>query len=435
MIISKIRSKLSSSDTRELLIGSGLAFIVKVFSAAGAFFLNLLVARHLGAEESGYFFLSMTMVLLLSVVGRLGADNAIVRFVATFMADKDNEQIARLYGLLIRIILPVLFLTSFILFYFSDFISNFIFDKPQLSQVLMIMGLSVIPLSLSQLNGFFLQGAKYVVPAMLFNSGAMAITVLLSVLVVEPNSAVDVAKLYLLSSVIVFTLSTITWRSKVKKVISFRPISFSSQLTVAMKSLFVIMLMAQVTQWAGQLMLGLWADSKDVALFATAVRTAMLTSFILISVNAIAAPKFAAAYKSNDLVSIEKTAINSSKLMTLMALPLIIFMLVFAEWIMSLFGNEFVEAANILRLLALGQFINVITGSVGYLLQMTGHEAILKRNVITASLIVLIGGPILIPMFGIIGAAFVTSLSVATQNLMSYYQVKKLLGINTFKIY
>lgn len=435
MIISKIRSKLSSSDTRELLIGSGLAFIVKVFSAAGAFFLNLLVARHLGAEESGYFFLSMTMVLLLSVVGRLGADNAIVRFVATFMADKDNEQIARLYGLLIRIILPVLFLTSFILFYFSDFISNFIFDKPKLSQVLMIMGLSVIPLSLSQLNGFFLQGAKYVVPAMLFNSGAMAITVLLSVLVVEPNSAVDVAKLYLLSSVIVFTLSTITWRSKVKKVISFRPISFSSQLTVAMKSLFVIMLMAQVTQWAGQLMLGLWADSKDVALFATAVRTAMLTSFILISVNAIAAPKFAAAYKSNDLVSIEKTAINSSKLMTLMALPLIIFMLVFAEWIMSLFGNEFVEAANILRLLALGQFINVITGSVGYLLQMTGHEAILKRNVITASLIVLIGGPILIPMFGIIGAAIVTSLSVATQNLMSYYQVKKLLGINTFKIY
>ncbi|MGF1737304.1 polysaccharide biosynthesis C-terminal domain-containing protein [Photobacterium satsumensis] len=435
MIISNIKSKLSSSDTRELVIGSGLAFIVKVFSAAGAFFLNLLVARHLGAEESGYFFLSMTIVLLLSVIGRLGTDNAIVRFVATFMADKDNEQIARFYGLLIRIIVPVLFLSSFTVFYFSDFVSDFIFNKPKLSQVLMIMGLSVIPLSLSQLNGFFLQGAKHVVPAMLFSSGAMAITVLLSVLLVEPNSAVEVAKLYLLSSVIVFVISTLTWRSKVTKVISFRPISFSSQLTSAMKSLFIIMLMAQVTQWAGELMLGLWADSKDVALFATAVRTAMLTSFILISVNAIAAPKFAAAYKNNDFESIEKTAINSSKLMTLMALPLIIFMLVFSEWIMGLFGDEFVEAANILRLLALGQFVNVITGSVGYLLQMTGYEAILKRNVIIASMIVLIGGPLLIPTFGIFGAAIVTSLSVATQNLMSYYQVKKLLGINTFKIY
>ncbi|MEZ9109836.1 polysaccharide biosynthesis C-terminal domain-containing protein [Vibrio cyclitrophicus] len=435
MIISKIKSKLPSSDTCELVIGSGLAFIVKAFSAAGAFFLNLLVARHLGAEESGYFFLSVTIVLLISVISRLGADNAIVRFVAMFKVDQNNEEIARLYGLLVRLVLPILFLSSFLVLYFSEFISEFIFNKPELSQVLMIMGLSVIPLSLSQLNGFFLQGAKHVVPAMLFNSGAMAITVLLSVFIIEPHSAVDVAKLYLLSSVVVFTLSAITWRSKVKKVISFRPISSSSQLTVAMKSLFVIMLMSQVTQWAGQLMLGLWANSTDVALFATALNTAMLTSFILISVNAIAAPKFAAAYKSNDLASIEKTAINSSRLMTLMALPLIIFMLVFAERIMSLFGSEFVEAANILRLLALGQFINVITGSVGYLLQMTGHEAILKRNVIVASMIVLIGGPVLIPIFGIIGAAIVTSLSVATQNLMSYYQVKKLLGINTFKIY
>lgn len=53
----------------------------------------------------------------------------------------------------------------------------------------------------------------------------------------------------------------------------------------------------------------------------------MLTNFVSISVNAIAAPKFAAAYKNHDLVSIEKTAINSSKLMTLIALPLIFLML------------------------------------------------------------------------------------------------------------
>lgn len=435
MIISKIKSKLSSSDTRELVIGSGLAFIVKVFSAAGAFLLNLLVARKLGAEESGYFFLSLTIVLLLSVIGRLGVDNAIVRFVAAFMSDNDNEQVSRFYGLLIRIVLPTLFLFSFCLFYFSDFISYYIFSKPELSQVLMIMGLSVIPLSLSQFNGFFLQGARYVVPAMLFNSGAMAITVLLSVLVISPNSAVEVAELYLFSSLIVFVLSTLTWQSKVGKIISLEPISFSPQLTMAMKSLFVIMLMAQVTQWAGQLMLGFWAESADVALFATAARTAMLTSFILISVNAIAAPKFAAAYKSNDFTSIERTAINSSRLMIIAASPLIILMVFFSDWIMGLFGEEFVSASYILKVLVFGQFINLLTGSVAPLLQMTGNEKALRNNIILSSLIIIIGGPLFIPKYGVVGAAYLTAISISVQNILNFYKVRVLLGINTINIF
>lgn len=60
--------------------------------------------------------------------------------------------------------------------------------------------------------------------------------------------------------------------------------------------------------------------------------------------------------------------------MIALAVPVLAFMVFFPEFLMGLFGEEYKVAAPLLQILAIGQFINVITGSVGYLLNMTGHE-------------------------------------------------------------
>jgi len=87
-----------------------------------------------------------------------------------------------------------------------------------------------------------------------------------------------------------------------------------------------------------------------------------------------------------------------------------------------------------LRILAVGEFVNVISGSVGYLLQMTGKEKIFRNNVIISSMILVVLGPFVIPFWGVTGAALLTALAVATQNLLSVYQVKKELGFNTLDV-
>ncbi|GAL24259.1 polysaccharide biosynthesis protein [Vibrio variabilis] len=200
------------------------------------------------------------------------------------------------------------------------------------------------------------------------------------------------------------------------------------------RPLFVIVMLAQVTQWVGQLMLGALGSAEDVALFATAQRTALLTSFILIAVNSIAAPKFAESYRQEDMKQVRSVALMSGKLMTLFALPVVSFMFIFAPWLMGLFGSEFTQGSNILRILALGQFVNVITGSVGYLLQMTGHERILRTNVVISSVFMIVGSALFIPLYGVTGAACVTAFSIAIQNLLCVYHVNKKLGFNTLNI-
>ena len=88
-----------------------------------------------------------------------------------------------------------------------------------------------------------------------------------------------------------------------------------------------------------------------------------------------------------------------------------------------------------LRILAFGQLINVATGSVGYLLSMTGHERLLRNTVLIAAVVSLGGGLTLIPAFGLTGAALATATGLAVQNLLCVWQVRRVLGFNTLAIW
>jgi len=106
-------------------------------------------------------------------------------------------------------------------------------------------------------------------------------------------------------------------------------------------------------------------------------------------------------------------------------------MLLFPEWLMSFFGEEFRTASTALVILALGQFVNIATGSVSYLLSMTGFERKVRDNAFFSALIGVALGFALIPNYGLLGASIATAIAIASQNLLGVYQVQKHLGFNT----
>jgi O-antigen/teichoic acid export membrane protein len=217
--------------------------------------------------------------------------------------------------------------------------------------------------------------------------------------------------------------------------IAERSVSFSSQkLKQACIPLWFVIILAQVSQWSSQMMLGAWSTADNVAFFAAAQRTAMLTSFVLFAVNSIAAPKFSALYAKGDMAALEKTAIWSVRLMWTIAVPVLLFITLTSEWLMGFFGDEFKEASIALIILAVGQFVNIATGSVGYLLSMTGHERALRNNSIISALLGVALGALLIPDYGLIGASISTAAAIACQNLLGVYQVRKHLGFNMLMI-
>ncbi|WP_240207221.1 flippase [Vibrio sp. CyArs1] len=427
--------KLKLWTKNEIALKAMFALIIKIIGVIGAFFLNIVIARKLGAEQAGYFFLAQAVLLILTVFIRQGLDNTLVRYIAGYQVMNKPDLVAGIYSLSLSRVLPAGVLITVLLWSTSGWVSENIFSKPQLELALKWSSLAVVPIAISQLHGFCFQGQKKIAHAMFFQSAAMSILAILVVWTVQPSDARSAMQYYLFSSVVVCSLSFYFWnRNRIPKLLSLCGEEKHKVLNTA-RPLFAIVVLAQVTQWAGQLMLGAWSSAEDVALFSVAQRTALLTSFILIAVNAIAAPKFAEAFKQDNLVQVRALSKMSSRLMTLCALPIVGIMMLFAPWLMSLFGEDFTQGANILRILALGQFVNVITGSVGYLLQMTGYEKVLRNNVFISSFIMMSGSAVLIPSYGVIGAAWVTAFSVAFQNLLCVFHVKRTLGFNTLNIF
>ena len=151
--------------------------------------------------------------------------------------------------------------------------------------------------------------------------------------------------------------------------------------------------------------------------------------------NLIVAPKFAGAFAEGNIGEIDSTVLLASRIMISCAFPLVVGMLIWPEAIMGLFGTKYVEAAPYLQIMAIGQFINLSTGSVCEILPMTGHERDFRNIVLVSGPLSIVLAFTLTAQFGTAGAALATALSVGTQNLLAVYMVNRRLGFNTLNIF
>lgn len=409
-------------------------FMVKVLAASCAFIFDLLIARYLGSSQAGYFFLAQAIVIVFASIVRQGFDNAIVRFIATY---KRLGQQAELHGLMTYTLWRVALvgiISAAVLFLSAKPLSLYVFHKGELCFPLRIFALALLPLSLTQTIGYFFQGHSKVITGMLYQSSLLLFLGVGAIVLWHPHSAILASKLYLGCVCSIACIAIVhSWCAfDFQKTVYSRKERISLNRTLI--SLFLILVIGQLAQWSAPIALGLWMPSHIVAWFTAALKTAKLTSFMLIIVNAVTAPMFAEAFASHDMAEIRRVAKQSSRLMFAAAVPLLLGVLAFAPYIMQSFGKDFIQAANILRILALGQFVNAITGAVGYVLQMTGHEIYLRNSMILSFMLLIILLAILTPWLGMYGAAIAVAVAMAAENLWCTYQVRRLFGINMLSI-
>ena len=186
--------------------------------------------------------------------------------------------------------------------------------------------------------------------------------------------------------------------------------------------------MSLAVQWSGILIAGAMLPAEDVALLTAAQRTAMLTSFVLMVVNMVVAPRYARLWKEGDIVRIRYLAKWSTRGMIVMVLPIVAVIMIWPEKIMSLFGDGFEKASLLLVIMMVGQFVNVASGTVGYLLHMTGHEREVKYAMIFSGIFTLMLTAALIHLYESVGAAIAVSIGIVLLNMTMLYFVKQRLN-------
>jgi O-antigen/teichoic acid export membrane protein len=105
-----------------------------------------------------------------------------------------------------------------------------------------------------------------------------------------------------------------------------------------------------------------------------------------------------------------------------------------SPWILQLFGESYTEASGFLWLLIGGLIIRSLVGPAESLLTMVGQERACAAAYGLTLLVNVVLNLLLIPQFGLWGAAMATATSMVVEALALWLVVKRRLGFSVFVI-
>jgi len=416
----------------------GLSFIVRILGAGAGFVMSLVVARSLSSSDAGLFFLGFAIFSVLGRLSTLGLTTAFVRYISIYATEANWGLVNGVFVEGVKRILLASILAAVVLCIGSSFISDVIFEKSELGVVLRAISFSISAFSLCLIISFAFQGLrKPRISILLQNIFSQSLVIFALVLALFLNIELDVEYIVMIftySWIITCVIALMIWFLRVESRLA-ADYSQTASLLGSAKPLWVAMLMTTLVQWSGQVIAGMYVPVNEVAYLSVAQRTAMLTSFILVVVNLVAAPRFAVSAKLGRIYELRAVSKFCSRLMLVIATPIMVVMFCYPEFFMGLFGESYKEGVHLLQVLLIGQFVNVMTGSVGFLLNMAGFEKDMRNVVFFSGFFAVLLAIILIPEYGVLGAAIATSVALASQNLLAVLMVRRRLGFNALNIF
>ncbi len=424
-----------SESLRGQLIRGGIgSMAVKIASLLLNLVVAILLARLLGPAGYGTYAFALSIITLLAIPAMFGVPNLLVREVAKYQL---HEQWSLLRGALRRshqavatMALIIATLALLVMLGQGDPLAD-----P--GRMTFAIGLLLMPLlALNHLRGAALRGLRRVVqgqlapmvimPAMLaLFAAAFALAWPLS-----PSLAMLAHVAAALGALLVG--SWLLARALPAPVRTATPAYRTREWLAGVLPFSLIAGIQIINNQTDLVMVGLLIDNTAVGLYRVAVQGSVLVGFGLMALNMVIGPHITRLYQQEDRQRLQRMAQASARVVLLIALPVAVVFALFGDTLLDLvFGSEYRGAHAALAILAVGQLCNAAAGSVGLLLNMSGYERLTAWGVGCAAIVNVILNLLLIPRFGINGAAIATAVTLACWNGLLVIAVRRKLQINS----
>ncbi|MDY6895096.1 MAG: oligosaccharide flippase family protein, partial [Thermotogota bacterium] len=209
--------------------------------------------------------------------------------------------------------------------------------------------------------------------------------------------------------------------------------SMSKELLFFSLPLLVSTILGLVMTWTDTLMLGYFKTPDVVGLYNAALPLANLIPIVLGSMNFLYVPIASQLYSRNLMEEIKRNYATLTKWTFSLTLPLFLIMFLFPETVIDiLFEARYIQAGIALQILALGMFIHTFSGPNGVTLVTIGKTRLLMWTSLIGAILNIVLNFLLIPSFGIIGAAVASASSLALINILKSTSLYILYKIHPF---
>jgi O-antigen/teichoic acid export membrane protein len=426
-------------DLSELMMGAGTTFYLKIIGFVLSIILNIIIARVYGAHAMGILAVSTSVLSFITIISLFGSRSATIRTIARY-ADTGKHFVKQIYRKTLALTSPIAVLFGFGLFFASAWMSEYLFHKPELTPALRLFAIAVPLRTINIINIASLQGLKKIGNAFFSKTvlpqlSNIIIIGLLFLLTAKTDMVPVYAHAFGILSVTVVTVyfwqyhsSTLTNTIKLNEKDALTDdYKFKDILSLSLP-MFFSSSMLLIMGTADTLILGIYSPTHEIGIYRAVLKLALPINFILIAINSIATPKFAELYFQGKNEELKRVAQFASKISFLLSLPVVIVFILFAKPMLSAFGDQFVIGSIALVILSMGRLISTYCGSNAPFFNMTDNHKLLGYIMFWATVVNIALNFILIPIYGMNGAAIATVASMALWNITASVAIYKKFG-------
>ncbi len=398
----------------------------------GTFLLVVTLGRIYGTEGVGVFALAQSLVLGVSIIGRWGMNGALLRFVGRDLTSP------KIYGFLRYAIITASLLSLFGALFVGFLRKEFaqVFDSMELVRVLVGIAIAIPAFVMSYILSGFMAAVRRPAIACLLQNGAISFFTALILVVlayVVPRFGMgNIGTAYACAAWLICMYGMWKSWSWLKKNLKTRENvtkddveEFRRSSSAFLASDIATFMISVVGVWIA----GIWLSTSVVGLFKAADQYAMLIGVLLSVINLVLPTRFSSLHYRGNRLGLQALARRGALASLILAsIPLVICFFAPALLLRAA-GEEFVSAAYLLQILAVGQLINLGCGSVGHVLNMTGHERLSRNIAWVANIIGLSFLMLGTPLLGVTAVAVGVALALVIRKFLGVYFVWARLGI------
>jgi len=410
------------------LIGTGVGTLI-------VFITRIIIARYGTEDQYGIFALTFAVLSICVLIASLGLQDGITRFIAYYRGKDEPTNVRQAASASIQLATITSIILGTVLFFSSETIATGLFNDTNLVSPFKIMALGVPFLTLINVFVAIFRGFDRVQEKVYFQDIAkngLFLLLLLPMLLFD--LLFDWVFYAFLASIILCAGAFVIYITKklpVKLNIKsgFNPIG--RQLLFFSLPLLLVVTLQLIITYTDTIMLGVFQTSDTVGFYNAALPLAQIITIPIGALLFIYAPITAGLYAKNLVIDIRRNYAVLTKWIFAATLPLFLILALFPDVVIQFFfGLEYTPASQTLRILSTGFIIVNLLGPNGTTLVAIGKTRFLMWASLVAAVINIILNAVLIPQWGIAGAASATTFSLTLHCIIRHIKIHTMLKIN-----
>jgi len=424
-------------------IAKGGAFVLlgSLGGKAIKFVTEVILGRSLGPDGYGIYVLGLSVLMILRHFSSLGLKTGTVRFGAGYFASKEYSKFRGFLKFALWLVMGGGLAVGLGLVFSGGYLANRVFNDARLRTVFYLVAIGLPAYGVmwvvteairAQKKIGLYTGLEHIGQPLLFLIlvGAGLLFGLTSSFVLMAFM-ISLGIVAFLGFILLLRSSPFRDRQELsKKSVQYEPsrwLSYSVPLIVVGVSYMLL-------HETDRVMLGYFLGTESVGLYNAAARLAYLSEIFINSFAGIFSPLAAGFHDRGELGKIRFLLVTTTRWTLILTLPLVGLLVIFPGFFLGWFGPEYKFAAFPLMFLAIAYLTSAGTGNTGALLKMVDRQNVEVINTIATALMNIILNILLIPIYGIMGAAIATGVSIMVIQLVKLIEVKIFLGFTPYEL-